>query len=197
MTDSDIDNQLRLDTQTHIKFACDVLRVLRHLVKRIRMEHRKTWKTEDLLQLIDVLIQEITTGVTEEDKQREAFIAAGKEAFAANIGRAANPHPKESKYHAWWDTGWRDAEREKTKTTAVPPKRPLHLETATASRRYRVQINHKSEILEWNETLHMYVNKGGGTLFTDYDEALALANRLKSDTKGTVSVITVDSSQST
>jgi hypothetical protein len=187
---SEVDNQLRLSNKSEIDFACNVVRVLYHVIKRIKMEQRKTWKTDDLLHLMDTLIVEMATGVTEEDKQREKYLEKGKIAFENHLPRTANPYEKDSKQFTWWDTGWHDAERSVKKVER--PGRIVKSKKTESQRHYKVQLNQKSKISEWNDVLHMYVNEGGGTLYEDYEETLALANRLKNGATGTVSVVTVE-----
>lgn len=193
---TDVDNELRLNNKNEIDFACNVLRVLHYVIKRIKMEQRKTWKTDDLLHLMDVLILEMTTGVTEEDKQREMYLEKGKIAFENQSPRTANPFEKDSKQFAWWDTGWHDAERSVKKVERPAGGRIAKRPQMSSQRRYKVQLNQKSKISEWNDVLHMYVNEGGGTLYEDYEETTALANRLKNGANGIVSVITVESEDS-
>jgi len=189
MHEPDVDTQLKLNTQAERDFACNALRVLRHVIKRMQMERRKHWQTKDVMALLDTLIAEISSGVTEEDKIRETFIADGKSAQQAGQARTANPHAADSQYYAWWDTGWRDGERANQTAKA----HPMPVVTADNQQRYRVQLNQQSTITEWNETLYMFVEKGGGTVYSDYDEALSLADLQQSQHPGAiVSVVVVE-----
>jgi hypothetical protein len=192
-TNFEDDHKLVLETKIQQTFATDVLKVLRTLIRRVQNESRKNWTTKDLVDLIDTLIVEITTGVTDEDYQRKLISKAGETAFYQRKPRESNPYhwrdqPKENK---WWDTGWHDAEHKKhlaaQQITDVK-------ETMPKKGRYRVQVARNSEIVEWNEVLYMFVKEGAGTLYAELVEAQTMAQRFKS--AGELSVQVIDSWES-
>jgi hypothetical protein len=189
-TNYDEEHQLILETKTQQAFAAEVLKVLRTLIRRMQGESRKNWTSKDLIDLIDTLIVEIITGVTDEDHQRQVVLNAGETAFNQGKPRESNPYDwrNMAKENKWWDTGWHDAERKKhlatqqvTKVKDQPPK----------VGRYRVQVVRDSKIVEWNEVLYMFVKEGAGTLYAELVEAQTMAQRFKS--AGELSVQVVDS----
>lgn len=192
MTDAS-DNKLDIATKDQIEFACHVVRVMRHVLSRMQMEHRKNWKTDDILHLMDTVIYEIQHGITEEDKEREIIVARGKTSFKQGVLRDKNPYPAHDKHHEWWDTGWHDGERAHKRdqliTTTVSED-----ETQQVERTYRIQAYGEQGVKEWSEVLHMYVEANGGTVYQNYEEAELKARRLQADFEGMIKVITAESS---
>ncbi len=183
----DDEHQIKLETQTQRDFNADTLKVLRYFLREIQAQGQRSWRTEQLVELLDTLIVETYEGVTPEDKLRERTIAKGTQAFAAGKGREDNPNPSDSAAYIWWESGWRDAEK-------VQLAKQDHITKATKKSkkqkgRYKVQCVAAERVHEWNETLHQYVQEGGGTLFVDYDEAQVLAKRLSSASPGPVHII--------
>ncbi|MDM8547145.1 hypothetical protein [Candidatus Venteria ishoeyi] len=199
MAKEEVDIQLKVETPEQIDFACDVLRTLHSVIRRMRMEQHKTWKTTDILDLLETLIFEITTGVTEEDKMRELLLVQGRVAFQANKPRSSNPYQQkqEPQNYNWWDMGWHDGEREATKAAGGAVE--IHQgrikakpKTSKSGKYYRIQHHYKSVVTEWNETLHQYSPENNGTKFDDYEEASTIAERLKQSADGYITIITMD-----
>jgi hypothetical protein len=188
----DDEHKLILETKAQQTFATDVLKVLRSVIRRMQTESRKNWTSKDLIDLIDTLIVEIATGVTDEDHQRKLVLKAGETAFNQGQSRETNPYDwrNQAKENKWWDTGWHDAERKKhlamQHTTDVK-------ESAPKIGRYRVQVVRNSETVEWNEVLYMFVKEGAGTLYAELVEAQTMAQRFKSS--GELSVQVIDSQE--
>lgn len=186
----DDEHKLTLETKAQQTFATDVLRVLRSVIRRIQTESRKNWTTKELIDLIDTLIVEITTGVTDEDHQRRLVLKSGETAFNQGLARDSNPYDwrNQATENKWWDTGWHDAERKKhlaaDKITDAKP-------AAKKIGRYRVQVVRDAETVEWNEVLYMFVKEGAGTLYAELVEAQTLAQRFKA--VGETSVHVIDS----
>ncbi|MEY3219281.1 MAG: hypothetical protein RIT27_638 [Pseudomonadota bacterium] len=186
----DDEHKLILETKAQQTFAADVLRVLRSVVRRMQSESRKNWTSKDLIDLIDTLIVEITTGVTDEDHQRRLFLKAGETAFNQGQPRSSNPYdwrnqPNENK---WWDTGWHDAERQQQLAAdKITDSKPMSNKVG----RYRVQVVRDAQTVEWNEVLYMFVKEGAGTRYAELVEAQALAQRFKA--VGETAVHVVDS----
>jgi hypothetical protein len=191
-TNYDEEHKLVIETKPQQAFAAEVLKVLRSLIRRMQGESRKNWTSKDLIDLIDTLIVEIITGVTDEDHQRQLVTNAGGMAFQHGKPRESNPYDwrNQAQENKWWDTGWHDAERKKhlaeQQITNVK-------ETAPKVGRYRVQVVRNSETVEWNEVLYMFVKEGTGTLYAELIEAQTMAQRFKS--AGELSVQVIDSQQ--
>ncbi len=188
------DFNLNLDDPEKSDMACDVLRVLRYVTTRVKLESRKNWKTDDLIKLFETMLEEIFEGVTEDDKMRQLYAAQGKKAFMAGVPRARNPHPENSDYRTWWDTGWRDGEREQAASdgTSMEIQQGRSLDShkkKKGMRYYKIQLVKDSMIYEWNEVFHQYSPEGSGTRFTDYDEARVIADQLKRAEEGIVSLL--------
>lgn len=197
MTPSEkIDPQLSLDTPEQIEFACDVLRVMRLLIQRMQMEGKKNWKAPDLIALLDTLMFEVTTGVTDEDRLRQVQVQAGSRAFNAGQARDGNPHDIHSQEFRWWDTGWHDAERQRKvaagDTVTIQQGRTMKAKKRQPGRYYKIRLKEESLVKEWNDVLHQYSPEGQGSLFPRYDEAVALADKLKQGEEGVISVEVVD-----
>lgn len=188
----DEEHKLIIETKSQQAFAAEVLKVLRSVIRRMQGESRKNWTSKDLIDLIDTLIVEIITGVTDEDHQRQLVTNAGKVAFQGGKPRESNPYDwrNQAKENKWWDTGWHDAEHKKhlseQQITNVK-------DTAPKVGRYRVQVVRNSETVEWNEVLYMFVKEGAGTLYAELVEAQTMAQRFKS--AGELSVQVIDSQQ--
>ena len=179
-------------------FTRNTLRVLLHVLEEMKSEGRKSWKHEDFVHLIERLIKEaeaplaVTETEGEVELDRDACIALGKQAFAEGVARKDNPHPEATKLNEWWDIGWHDAERAKKIAgggiiAAVQGRRRADSDVVTEG--FRVQRKVRSEITEWNDALHQYAPEGQGTIYADYDEALAMAEKLQVGTTGIVSVV--------
>ena len=183
----DDEHQIKLETTEQRNFNAETLKVLRYFLRELQAQEQRHWNTEELVGLIDNLILETYEGITPEDKLRERTIAKGYSAFVQAKKREDNPHPHDNTLYTWWDTGWRDAAK-------IQKSKQEHITTATLKPkqrrgRYRVQCIDGERHSEWNETLHQYVQVGGGTLFVDYDEAQLLAKRLASANAGSISII--------
>jgi hypothetical protein len=186
----DEEHKLVVETKAQQVFATDVLRVLRSVIRRMQSESRKNWTSKDLIDLIDILMVEIATGVTDEDHQRKLVLKAGEAAFNQGKQRDTNPYDwrNQAQENKWWDMGWHDAERKKhlsaDKITDAKP-------TEQKVGRYRVQVARNSEIVEWNEVLYMFVKEGAGTRYAEIVEAQTMAQRFKA--VGELSVQVIDS----
>jgi len=188
----DEEHKLLLETKAQQTFVNEVLKVLRLVIRRMQSESRKSWTSKDLIDLIDTLIVEITTGITDEDHQRHLVLKEGETAFNQKQSRETNPYDwrNQAKENKWWDMGWHDAERKKHLATQ-------HVtdvkENAPKVGRYRVQAVRNSETVEWNEVLYMFVKEGAGTLYPELVEAQTMAQRFKSS--GELSVQIIDSQE--
>ncbi|EIJ40941.1 hypothetical protein BegalDRAFT_0014 [Beggiatoa alba B18LD] len=194
MTTIDVDNKLKLETQTQRDTACDTLRTLRYFLQRLKMENHKNWTVSELMELIDTMLLEISTGVTEEDKERSIYLKKGEVAFYQGLSRQQNPYPARTLQHVCWDTGWHDAERNKRKPATTVQSTTAHTNPTQAGkpqRLYKIQLREASELLEWNDVFHQYAKQGGGSLYEVYDEAVACAERLQKNANGIVSVVVV------
>ena len=193
------DKDLEIDGRT---FTRNTLRVLHYILEEIKAETkaegRKAWRHEDFVHLMERLIKEnepvvpVAEAGAEVELTREMCIDAGKTAFAEDVARKDNPHPEGSKYYEWWDIGWHDAEREKKIAgggiiAAVQGRRRAEANVITEG--FRVQRKEKSVVTEWDDTLHQYAKEGHGTIFATYDEALAMAEKLRAGTTGIIKVI--------
>ena len=198
MNKTEVDTKLKMETPKQIDFACEVLRVLHSVIRRMKMEHHRSWTTSDLLALLETLIVEINTGVTEEDKMREHLLAKGKAAFRAGRPRNINPYQRENdpQYYNWWDMGWHDGERQKSMSAGTAVE--IHQGRIKGKKGegknqtgYRIQHIFKSNITEWNETLHQYSPEGAGTIFHDFEEVSFIAEHLKPGAEGHIQIQTV------
>lgn len=183
----DEEHQVKLETLEQRQFNADTLKVMRYFLRELQAQGQKTLRVEQLVELLDNLIIETYEGVTPKDKQRQRTIEQGQKAFVQGKQRQDNPHQASSDTYTWWETGWRDAAK-------VQQSQHDHVTKATAKAknakgRYRVQCVSAERCSEWNETLHQYVQAGGGTLFADYDEAQVFAKRLANASPGPVSII--------
>ncbi|MCP4699642.1 MAG: hypothetical protein GY862_22750 [Gammaproteobacteria bacterium] len=192
MPDNNVDHQLKLETHAQIEFASDTLRVIYELVHRIKTERKKSWKSDDILKLLDTMLVEIATGVTAEDRLRASYIAAGKAAFSKGAARSDNPHKQNRTWQTWWDTGWRDAQCAQKNASEAATVQKIRVKPTEISRYYKVQLIKDSVVSEWDEVLHQYTSEGHGTKFPDHDDAMIMAEHLKPGAEGIVSVITVD-----
>ncbi|ALG68614.1 hypothetical protein [Beggiatoa leptomitoformis] len=194
MNTIDVDNKLKLETQAQRDAASDTLRALRYLLQRLKMENRKNWSMAELTELIDTMLVEISTGVTEEDKERSVYLKKGETAFYQGVDRQQNPYQLHTLQRTCWDTGWHDAERNKRKPVATPlatPQKATACGTTPPQRLYKIQLKESSQILEWNDVFHQYAKQGGGSLYENYEDAVANAERLQKSANGMVSVVVV------
>jgi ribosome modulation factor len=189
------DLDINWDNHEQADQAFEVLRALRYLLKRIKLEGRKSWKVDELIGLLEDMLIEIAEGVTEEDKLRQIEINRGNAAFKAGLARDKNPYPTNSEQYRWWDTGWRDGERERKAADGSAVEIHQGRVQATAekagARHYKVRVIIESVAQEWNEVLRQLSGEGQGSLFSDYEEAKMAADHLKRATGGIVTVVEV------
>jgi hypothetical protein len=190
-------------------FSRNVLRVLRHVIEQIKADGRKSWKYDDIIHLLDNLIHDISAAPTPSSQSdvdialpqndnnsddRAGCIAAGKAAFIAKQARQTNPYAESTEQRRWWDIGWHDAERAKkvAKGGTVTTQSGRQLEIKRALSGYRIQRKENSIVSEWDDILHQYAAVGNGTIFEDYDEALAMMEKLRIGASGIISLIPTD-----
>jgi hypothetical protein len=187
------DLNLNFDQSNDLELSISVIRVLRYLMQRIKLENRKSWNTVELIKLLETMSLEITSGVTEEDKLRLIHAKHGAESFKAGKQRADNPFKRGMAEHQWWDIGWHDAEREHKTNTGGAVKfqqgRATQEEETQSSVYYRIRLIAESQVLEWSEALHQYMAENQGTAYAEQEEARVRADQLKVGAKGIVSVV--------
>lgn len=204
-TGFDPDTDLELDGRA---FTRNVLRVLLHVLDRMKAEGHKSWKHQDFVQLIETMLEELAPKAAEAEvaetaggegeelpagHDRGSCIIAGKTAFEKGMPRNSNPHGEGTELRRWWDIGWHDAERAKKVagggTVSIQTGRRAELQLVEGG--YRIQRKEDSIVTEWDDILHQYAKDGQGSVYSDYDEALAMAEKLRAGTTGIVKVISV------
>jgi len=189
--DYDTEHLLKLETKAQQNVAVETLKVLRYLLRRMQDEQRKHWSSQELIGLLDTLMVEISTGVSHEDKDRQRWTQVGERDFTAGKLRTDNPLSVHDKAHAWWDAGWHDAERKhrQGKEVITQSAQPRTASQLRKPGRYRIQLLRDSQLFEWNEALHMFADKGGGSLYADYEEAQIVVSQLRNAAEGTLTII--------
>ena len=182
-------------------FTRNVLRVMRMFLEEVKADGRKSWKQDDLIQLLDNMLDSVGPHEVAAEAEveillgddRESCIAAGKKGFETGVKRTDNPQEEGTNLRRWWDIGWHDAERAVKVadggTVTTQSGRQLGIKQAETG--YRIQRKENSVISEWDDILHQYADEGRGSIFSDYDEAIAMAEKLKIGASGIIKVITV------